>query len=34
MAKHTFSDKVFLTLKHKVARLDRLKEVCGLSNPF
>ena len=25
MAKHTFSDKVFLTLKHKVARLDRLK---------
>ncbi len=27
MAKHTFSDKVFLTLKHKVARLDRLKTV-------
>lgn len=32
MAKHTFSDKVFLTLKHKVARLDRLKTVNHLLN--
>ena len=32
MAKHTFSDKVFLTLKHKVARLDRLKTVNNLIN--
>ena len=29
MAKHTFSDKVFLTLKHKVARLDKLKTVAN-----
>ena len=27
MAKHTYSDKVFLTLKHKIARLDSLKIV-------
>ena len=27
MAKRTFSDKVFLTLKHKIARLDSLKAV-------
>jgi len=27
MANHTYSDKVFLTLKHKIARLDRLKAV-------
>ena len=27
MANHTYSDKVFLTLKHKVARLDSLKAV-------
>lgn len=32
MAKHTFSDKVFLTLKHKVARLDKLKTVNHLLN--
>ena len=32
MAKHTYSDKVFLTLKHKVARLDRLKTVNHLLN--
>ena len=27
MAKRTFSDKVFLTLKHKISRLDSLKTV-------
>lgn len=27
MAYHTYSDKVFLTLKHKIARLDKLKTV-------
>ena len=32
MAKHTYSDRVFLTLKHKVARLDRLKTVNHLLN--
>lgn len=30
MSERTFSDKVFLTLKHKVARLDRLKTVNNL----
>lgn len=32
MAKRTFSDKVFLTLKHKIARLDSLKTVNHLIN--
>ena len=32
MSERTFSDKVFLTLKHKVARLDRLKAVNNLIN--
>ena len=27
MSRHSFSDRVFLTLKHKIARLDRLKAV-------
>ena len=30
MAKQTYSDKVFLTLKHKIARLDSLKAVNNL----
>lgn len=32
MAKRTFSDKVFLTLKHKIVRLDSLKAVNQLIN--
>ena len=32
MAKQTFSDKVFLTLKHKIVRLDSLKAVNQLIN--
>ena len=32
MAKRTFSDKVFLTLKHKIVRLDSLKAVYQLIN--
>ena len=30
MAKQTYSDKVFLTLKHNIARLDSLKAVNNL----